>query len=164
MREARKKPDQQGMFSRLIPQTQKYAELAVMFVSWSLWVYLVMPLISLLVWIAGSYLFKKEMLSPGGLETLQSIAHYGTLILVMWAMMALWIVWNQKRYGNHNRRQGKAPVVTKEQIHEHTRLSSEQVDYLRNTKEIYLHYDEDDFPVIDQQAESPGKPAKLAAL
>ncbi|MCI0504937.1 MAG: poly-beta-1,6-N-acetyl-D-glucosamine biosynthesis protein PgaD [Gammaproteobacteria bacterium] len=135
-----------------------------MFVSWSLWVYLVMPLISLLVWIAASYLFKKEMLSPGGLETLQNIAHYGTLILVMWAMMAVWIVWNQKRYGRRNRRHGKAPVVTNEQIRERTQLSNEEVDYLRNTKEVYLHYDEEDYPVIDQNVESLDRHIKVAAV
>ena len=164
LREARKKPEHRNMFWRLVPQTQKYAELAITFISWSLWVYLVMPLISLLAWIAGSYLFKQEMLSPGGLETLEHIAHYGTVILVMWAMMASWIVWNTKRYGNRNRRHSKAPVVSDEQVREYTQLEVSEVEHLRNTKEVYLHYDEDDHPVIDYNVESLDKHKKVAAV
>ncbi|MEJ2179444.1 MAG: poly-beta-1,6-N-acetyl-D-glucosamine biosynthesis protein PgaD [Gammaproteobacteria bacterium] len=152
------------MFWRLVPQTQKYAELVIMFISWSLWVYLIMPLISLLVWVAGSYLFKQEMLSPGGLETLENVTHYGTVILVMWAMLAAWILWNQKRYGKRNRRHNKAPVVSTQQVCDYTKLSSSEVDHLRTHKEVYLHYDEEDHPVIDENVESLDKHQKRAAV
>ncbi|MGD8568751.1 MAG: poly-beta-1,6-N-acetyl-D-glucosamine biosynthesis protein PgaD [Gammaproteobacteria bacterium] len=152
------------MFWRLVPQTRKYAELVIMFVSWSLWVYLVMPLLSLVVWIAGGYLFKKEMLSPGSVETFMHVLNYGSVILTMWAMMAVWILWNQRRYGRHNRRNSEAPVVTTEQVRESTNLSTEEVGYLRSNKEIFLHFDEEDRPVIDENIASLDKRRNVAAI
>ena len=104
------------------------------------------------------------MLSPGGLETLEHVTHYGTVILVMWAMMAAWIVWNQKRYGKHNRRHKKAPVVSTQQVCDYTKLSSSEVDHLRTHKEVYLHYDEEDHPVIDENVEPLEKHQKRAAV
>lgn len=164
MREARKKSEQRNMFWRLVPQTRKYAELVIMFVSWSLWVYLVMPLLSLVVWIVGGYLFKQEMLSPGSVETFMHVLNYGSVILTMWVMMAAWILWNQRRYGRHNRRNSKAPVVTTEQIQQSTNLSNEEVGHLRSNKEIFLHFDEEDRPVIDENIESLDKRRTVAAI
>jgi len=164
IREARKKPEHRHFFWKLVPQTQKYAEVIIMFISWSLWVYLVMPILSLLVWVAGGYLFKKEMLSPGSIETFDKVMSYGTAILVMWALLAIWIMWNQNRYGRNNRRNGNAPVVSTEQICEKTKLSEKEVDYLRTNKEVYLHYDDDDHPIIDENVEPFDKHQRIAAL
>jgi biofilm PGA synthesis N-glycosyltransferase PgaC len=164
IREARKKPEHRHFFWKLVPQTQKYAEVIIMFISWSLWVYLVMPILSLLVWVAGGYLFKQEMLSPGSLETFAKVMSYGTAILVMWALLAAWIMWNQNHYGRNNRRNGNAPVVTTQQICEKTHLTENQVDYLRANKEVYLHYDDDDHPVIDENVEPFDKHPRIAAV
>ena len=79
-------------------------------------------------------------------------------------MMATWIIWNTKRYGNRNRRHSKAPVVSDEQVREYTQLDVSEVEHLRNTKEVYLHYDEDDHPVIDYNVESLDKHIKVAAV
>jgi biofilm PGA synthesis N-glycosyltransferase PgaC len=164
MREARKKPEHRNMFWRLVPQTQKYAEMVIMFISWSLWVYLIMPLLSVLVWIAGGYLFKQEMLSPGSVETFMNVLKYGSVILTMWVMVAAWILWNQRRYGRRNRRNGQAPVVSTEQIQEHTNLSTDEVSYLRSNREVYIHFDEEDRPVIDENVEAIGKRPQVAVV
>jgi len=153
VREARHKSEHRRFFWRIVPNTKKYAELMVTFISWSLWVYLITPLISLGIWFAGAYLFKKEMMSPGGIETFAHALNYGSVILVMWLLTAAWIIWNSKRYGNRNRRNGEAPVVTTEQVCESTNLSRESVEYLRSSKETFLHFDDDDHPIIDRNIE-----------
>jgi poly-beta-1,6-N-acetyl-D-glucosamine biosynthesis protein PgaD len=138
--------------------------MVIMFISWSLWVYLIMPLLSVLVWIAGGYLFKQEMLSPGSVETFMNVLKYGSVILTMWVMVAAWILWNQRRYGRRNRRNGQAPVVSTEQIQEHTNLSTDEVSYLRSNREVYIHFDEEDRPVIDENVEAIGKRPQVAVV
>jgi len=153
VREARHKSEHRHTFWRIVPNTRKYAELMVTFISWSLWVYLITPLISLGVWFAGGYLFKKEMMSPGSVETFASALNYGSVIVFMWLLTAAWIIWNSKRYGRRNRRNGVAPVVTTEQVCQSTNLSAESVEYLRNTKTTFLHFDNEDRPIIDRNVE-----------
>ncbi|NOZ51897.1 MAG: poly-beta-1,6 N-acetyl-D-glucosamine synthase [Gammaproteobacteria bacterium] len=149
IRETRHQSEHRQFFWRLVPNTKKYAELMVTFISWSLWVYLITPLISLGLWFAGGYLFKKEMLSPGSVETFTTALNYGSVIVTMWLLTAAWIIWNSRRYGRRNRRNSKAPVVTTKQVCESTKLTPESVDCLRSNKETYLHFDDDDHPIID---------------
>jgi len=164
IRESRKKQEHRYFFWKIVPQSQKYAELAIMFISWSLWVYLVMPLLSLLVWVAGGYLFKKEMLSPTSVETFMKVLSYGSVIVTMWALLAVWILWNQKHYGRHNRRNSKAPVVSTDQICQTTQLSKQDVEYLTSEREIYLHYDEKDHPIIDHNVKPLDNQKKAATV
>ena len=123
-----------------------------------------MPILSLLVWVAGGYLFKKEMMSPGSIETFSKVLNYGSIILVMWALLAVWIVWNQNRYGRHNRRNGNAPIVSTQQLCDKTMLTEDQIDFLRNSKEVYLHFDNEDHPIIDDNVESLDKHQRIAAV
>lgn len=150
IREQQNKQENRHTFWRILPATEKYSEMILMFISWSLWVYLVTPLISLVVWVAGAYLFKKEMLSPYSLEMFSNALNYGGVLLVMWVFTAFWIIWNHSRYSKKNRRNTKAPMVTMEQLSEKTNLSSESITYLRKTKESFLHFDDDDHPIIDK--------------
>ena len=153
-RQQRQKQEHRNFFWRIIPTavagTKKYTELLLMFISWSLWVYLVTPLISLLVWVAGAYLFKKEMMTPYSIDLFTHALNYGGVILTMWVFTAFWIIWNHSRYSNRNRRTTPAPVVTVPEICEMTTLSEDSVAYLRNTKETFMHYDEEDKPVLDR--------------
>ena len=154
LRAQRNKQEHRNFYWRIIPTavagTKKYAELVLMFISWSLWVYLVTPLISLMVWLAGGYLFKKEMLSPYSMEMFGHALSYGGVILAMWVFTAYWIVWNHIRYSDRNRRKTESPPVTVQQICDTTLLSADSVDYMRKTKETFLHYDEEDKPVLDK--------------
>jgi len=152
MRQSAKKQELRHFFWRLVPQTRKYIEIIVMFISWSLWAYLITPLISLIVWVAASYLFMDRIINPGSLETFSRAANYGTVILTMWVLLALWIVWNRQRYGRRNRRQAPLPKVSTEEMSRVMGLEMDEVEKLRNSKESFLHLDKNNAPVIEEYA------------
>jgi biofilm PGA synthesis N-glycosyltransferase PgaC len=156
VRETQQKSELRRMFWKIVPQTKKYAELMVMFVSWSLWAYLITPLVSLVVWGYGSYLFMDRLITPGSYETFERVTNYGLVITVMWVLMAAWIVWNQQRYGRQrNRRCEPLPKVTPQQMADTMGLEIDQVELLRKNKETYLYIDERDLPVIETSAPAP---------
>jgi biofilm PGA synthesis N-glycosyltransferase PgaC len=156
VREAQHKGEARRMFWKIVPQTKKYAELVVMFVSWSLWAYLITPLVSLVVWGYGSYLFMDRIVTPGSYETFERVTNYGLVITVMWVLMAAWIIWNQQRYGNRrNRRCAPLPKVTPQQMADTMGLDIDQVELLRKNKETFLYIDECDLPVIETTVAAP---------
>ena len=160
VREQREKSELRRMFWKIVPQTKKYAELVVMFISWSLWAYLITPLISLVVWGYGSYLFMDRLITPGSYETFERVTNYSIVITVMWVLMAAWIVWNQQRYGRRrNRRCQPLPKVTPQQMSETMGLEIDQVEKLRKNTETYLYIDEHELPVIENTVAAPAATA-----
>ena len=156
VRESQHKGELRRMFWKIVPQTKKYAELVVMFISWSLWAYLITPLISLVVWGYGSYLFMDRLVTPGSYETFERVTNYTLVITIMWVLMAAWIVWNQKRYGQRrNRRFSPLPEVTPQQMSETMGLEIEAVETLRKNRETYLYIDDHDLPVIEGPVAAP---------
>lgn len=147
--EARKKREHRQFFWKIVPTTRKFAEVLIMFVSWTLWAYLITPLISLAVWMAGTYLFMDRMISPGSYETLAQAANYSLVIFTMWLLLAAWILWNQYRYGNRNRRCVSLPCVTTEQMSQVMGLRVDEIESLRDNKETFLRLSEDDSPLIE---------------
>ena len=78
------------------------AVLTVVF--WAVWLYLVLPLVSLLLWAFGVRSFI-EQLRLGGYEGLRAtLLAYSSVFIVLAALFALWIAWNVKRYGGSSDR------------------------------------------------------------
>ena len=86
------------------------ALLTVLF--WGVWLYLVLPLVSLLLWALGVR-FLVEQIRLGGYEgLLGSLITYGVVLLVLVSLLTLWITWNVVRYGgSHDRRTVKRAEV-----------------------------------------------------
>jgi len=147
-------PENNYTFSRIVPKTKRFVEVLITFVSWSLWVYLITPLISLLVWYAGGVLFVDRMLTSGSLLTLQSISQYGVAIFTMWLALALWIMWNKVRYSNkRDRRRTRAPLVSHQQLVEHTGLSLNALGFMRDSRELNLNFDDQNKPILTDVAQ-----------
>jgi len=122
---------------------------------WGLWLYLIAPLISLFFWFGGIYLFLDRMVALGGYQELVDKAYnYSFAILAMWVVLGLWVTWNQKRYGNRNRRQLKPNHVSRMNLKTTTGLDFPLLDQLRHSKEIFIHFDEDKKPVIESRPRS----------
>lgn len=147
--ELRKKPDQRFFFWKIIPNPKKLLEAVIMVVSWTLWVYLIVPLISLVLWASGVFLFMDRMISPASLETIMQAYGYGTAIVTMWVLLATWIIWNQRRYGRRNRRNVTAATITIDQVGTYHDLPTSQIAQLRENKRVSLHLNENDKPVIE---------------
>lgn len=149
IREVRKQKEHRQLFRRIVPQTRKFIELTIMFISWSLWVYLITPLLSLVVWGLGAYLFMDRMLTPASYEVIRNAAGFAAVILTMWITLAVWIGWNKQRYGKNDRRKSGLPVITMDDISAKMKTQNGEVSHLRSNKESYIHFDDNDAPVIE---------------
>ncbi len=149
LHQRRKKAEHRAFFWKIIPNPKKAAETAIMVLSWTMWVYLIVPLVSLLLWASGVFLFMDRMINPASYATVMQAYGYGTAILAMWCALAGWIVWNQRRYGRRNRRSVSMPSVSLEQMSHRIGISALEVERIRNGKRVALHFDESDRPVVE---------------
>jgi hypothetical protein len=67
----------------------------------------------------------------------------------MWFLLAVWIFWNQQRYGKRNRRKNSLPNVTTQQLSKAMGVSIDDITAIKLHNNIYLHYDENDVIVIE---------------
>ena len=149
-RKSKKKQEQRLFFWRIIPNPKRFAELLIMVISWTLWVYLITPLLSLVVWGTGAYLFMDRMISPGSYETFMHAFNYGAVIFTMWVSMAAWILWNKYRYGRRNRRFAAPSAVTNLQLSEAMGICPADIEQLRNKKQVYLRFNDKDHVVVEE--------------
>lgn len=154
MRIQRRKDNEHRHYFReniAIKYSRKMAELLVTIVFWGLWVYLITPLLSLLLWMGGIYLFVDRMIAMGGYQTFAShLVDYSIAIFVMWLLLTLWVLWNLLRYGKRNRRSTGPRLVTSEDIAAAIGCEPATVDQLKASREIFLHFDENDHPVVEK--------------
>ena len=151
IRKDHKKIEHRLLFRKIAPQTKKFAELTIMFISWSLWVYLITPLLSLVVWGLGAYLFMDRMLSPASYEILRNAAGFAGLIITMWILLAVWITWNKQRYGKTDRRKNSLPDITTDEMSHKMKTQNGEVNHLRSNRETFIYFDDNDSPVIDPE-------------
>lgn len=118
-------------------------------VFWAVWLYLVMPLISLLLWFFGVRLFI-EQFSNGGYEGLRSsVAAYSSVLLVLVGLLALWITWNVVRYGGrHDRRTVKKAEATDQEVREAFHLDESLLGTVRAGRLVRLDLDQDGCVVV----------------
>lgn len=80
-------------------------------VMWILWLYLWLPLVSLLAWAAGVRLFYEHMIRLGGYQGLLAQLHWYALTII--GISVLWVYWvefNRRRFQGRDRRNSMAPV------------------------------------------------------
>lgn len=139
---------------------------------WAVWLYLVMPLVSLLLWIFGVRLFM-EKLSNGSFEGLRtSLVAYSSILLVLVGLLALWIAWNVVRYGgSHDRRTVKRAEFTDQEVREAFRLDGTLLEVMRTERLVRIDLDRDDcvlmiaatYPSWGQDADATSPDGRAAA-
>ena len=146
-------PNQRHYFLEhpIIVFSRNVAELMITVLFWGLWVYLVTPLLSLALWFIGIYLFVDRMVTLGGYEAFaEQLVNYGSAVIVMWLVLTLWVIWNLRRYGQHNRRTEPPPYVTDDQIAEAMHLPVGTISRAHASRHIHLHFDRHERPVIEK--------------
>ena len=137
------------------------ALLTVLF--WGVWLYLVLPLVSLLLWAFGVR-FLVEQIRRGGYEgLLGSLITYGVVLLVLVSLLALWIAWNVVRYGgSSDRRTVKRAEVPDWVVRETLRLDDKLLAMLRTERLVRVDFKGEGVVVIPDArplAVSPATPA-----
>jgi poly-beta-1,6-N-acetyl-D-glucosamine biosynthesis protein PgaD len=119
---------------------------------WLVWLYLVMPFLSLLMWAFGVSLFVEEMIVRGGYEALiGELLYYSMVMLAMLAMTLLWVYWNLRHYGAHEKRTQQPVPVSIDETAASTGLSPGKLQELHFTRRLRLTFDADDRIVIRTQ-------------
>lgn len=130
---------------------RRITEVIVTFLFWGLWVYLITPLLSVLLWFVGVYFFYDRMIAMGGYEAFtRGLVNYGVAVLAMWLLLTLWILWNDLYYGRHERRRETRQPVYWARNARHMELSPRAATRLRSSKQVALRFDENDHPVIER--------------
>jgi biofilm PGA synthesis protein PgaD len=128
---------------------QRATEFTLTTLFWLAWLYLIMPLVSLLLWIVGVQLFVDEMISRGGLQALiEELLRYGLVVLGMLVVTLLWVSWNLRHYGGHNKRTHQPQSVSLSEIAADSGLSLAEITKVRKTKRLLISFDDSDRPVI----------------
>jgi len=135
------------------------ALLTVLF--WGVWLYLVLPLVSLLLWVLGVR-FLVEQIRLGGYEgLLGSLVTYGVVLFVLIGLLALWITWNVVRYGgSHDRRTVKRLEVPDWVVRGKFRIDDRLLSVLRAERLVRVDFAGDDVVIADgrPRAASPAMP------
>ena len=137
------------------------ALLTVLF--WGVWLYLVLPLVSLLLWAFGVR-FLVEQIRQGGYEgLLASLITYGVVLLVLISLLALWITWNVVRYGgSSDRRTVKRTEVPDWVVRGRFRIDDSVLSVLRAERLVRVDFEGDNVVMIADtrpRAVSPASPA-----
>jgi len=128
---------------------QRAAEFTLTTLFWLAWLYLIMPLVSLLFWMVGVQLFVDEMITRGGLQALiEELLQYGLVVLGMLVATLLWVNWNLRHYGGHNKRTHQPQPVSLDEIVTDTGLSLAEIIEIRKTRSLLITFDASDRPVI----------------
>jgi biofilm PGA synthesis protein PgaD len=116
---------------------------------WILWLYLITPLLSLVLWLVGYELFVDEMLVRGGYQALlRELRHYGLVVLGILLTILAWVAWNVHRYGFHNRRtQAPDPLLPAETA-DRAGLTAKELAVLQEARELTVDFDANDHLIM----------------
>jgi poly-beta-1,6-N-acetyl-D-glucosamine biosynthesis protein PgaD len=122
---------------------------ALTVVCWAVWIYLVLPLVSLVLWAAGVQLFVKQNRAGSYDALAQTLLSYSSVLAVMVGLLAIWIFWNVARYsGTLDRRTAKRSEVTSLEVWKHFRLDQSIGGSLRQARAIRLDLDREGSVVV----------------
>jgi len=128
---------------------RRVSEYTVTTLFWLAWLYLIMPLVSLLLWALGVQWFVDEMIVRGGYEALVGeLGHYGFVILMMLVVTLIWVYWNLRHYGGNEKRTLQPSPVCVEEIAAYSGLSAHEILGVRANKHLRMTFEDDDRPVI----------------
>jgi biofilm PGA synthesis protein PgaD len=123
------------------------ALLTVLF--WGVWLYLVLPLVSLLLWAFGVRFFVEQIRQDGYTGLLSSLIAYSAVLLVIAGLLALWIAWNVVRYGGSSeRRTVRRAEVSDTAVREAFRLDEGLLSVLRDRRLVRADLDGDGCVVL----------------
>jgi poly-beta-1,6-N-acetyl-D-glucosamine biosynthesis protein PgaD len=142
--------------STLVAGSRRAAEVVLTTLFWGLWAYLVAPMLSLLLWFGGVYLFVDRMITLGGYEAFaRELATYSVVVAVICVLLLWWVLWNQRRYGGvRNRRTVHPRHLSDAEMARAMHLSPKCVAALHDSATIALRFDEHGHPLIERASAS----------
>jgi len=121
---------------------QRFASSILTFLFWAFWIYLWLPLVSLLAWLFGIDLFYEQLIVQSSYNDLIHIASwYLFVILMITVSLISWSVYNLFRFRNKDRRRHTVQVGLSE-IAAHFSVDDQQLAHWHDAKRIVIRHDE----------------------
>jgi biofilm PGA synthesis protein PgaD len=119
---------------------QRYGWSSLTFIFWGVYVYLWLPLLTLLAWWVGAQLFDYHMIQLQGYAGLiDKLTLYSLIIFIISAILIGWAELNRMRFKNQLRRMDVADVTIGEVAKKYN-LQEHQLAELRQKKSMKVHF------------------------
>jgi biofilm PGA synthesis protein PgaD len=117
-------------------------------VLWAAYLYLWVPLVSLLAWAMGFEFAYEVMVRAGGASDLLPILlEYAVVVSVIFSAFTIWSVSNRLRFRHLSRRTRRVPVAD-EALAEYFRIPISQIAAMRSRQVIHVGIDDEGRPRI----------------
>jgi biofilm PGA synthesis protein PgaD len=105
---------------------------------WALWLYLFLPMLTVVLWIAGMHFIYHTVIEPIFLTQIKEMfLRLGLFVTIVFISLRGWGYYNYYAFGRLNRRKQSA-AITPADMARHFGLSEHRLRMLQNEKEIVL--------------------------
>lgn len=103
---------------------------------WAVWIYLFLPLLSVLMWAFGFRTFYAHVFKDAALSELYALlGHLGLAVLFFFVALRAWELYNFYHFGRRNRRKRSA-ALTPDDVSRHFGVPADEITALQAQKEI----------------------------
>jgi biofilm PGA synthesis protein PgaD len=129
----------------LLGKARARIELVFTTLMWALWIYLFIPMLTIVLWFAGLHYIYHTVVEPAVLTHVKEmLMRLGLFILIVFIVLRGWGYYNYYAFGKLNRRKNSKPIGPAE-LAEHFGLPEQRVRLMQNEKEIVLSKTDDGF-------------------
>ena len=119
---------------------QRYGWSSITFIFWLLYIYLWLPLITLVAWWVGAKLFNLHIIQQNGyVGLLDKLGLYAAIIFIISAILIGWAKIEHLRFKNKPRRKDSSAVTDREVAKKYN-LQEIQLVQLRLEKSVVVHF------------------------
>ncbi|NGP53114.1 poly-beta-1,6-N-acetyl-D-glucosamine biosynthesis protein PgaD [Thioalkalivibrio sp. XN8] len=124
----------------LQPVGQRTLYSVLTLIAWTVWLYLFVPLISLLAWWFGIDAFSRHLLEPADRSDAITLLGYAGVVVLSAVVIVAWSFYNLQRYGGLDRRKPISPV-SDEDLRARHGIDAGTLAALRGERRMVLHLD-----------------------
>jgi biofilm PGA synthesis protein PgaD len=123
-------------------RTLIFGEEIVTLIFWGFWIYLWLPIVSLIAWLLGFRLLYVHMVELGGFDGfLEQLDTFTLGIALVSGTLACWSFYNLKRYGKYKRR-NNILATDLEKLAEEFSVTPQKFQQIQQAKRITFSFDE----------------------
>ncbi|MGB8598332.1 MAG: poly-beta-1,6-N-acetyl-D-glucosamine biosynthesis protein PgaD [Burkholderiales bacterium] len=123
-----------------VPRRLAYRALTLVF--WMGWIYLWIPLITLLGWLSGIAFFREQIVVQQGWQSfIDNLPTYSLVVFMMAGTLLLWAITNWFRFANREARKAVSRVTLQEQA-DQLQVSKNNLSAWQKQKHMVVHHDD----------------------